>query len=304
MTEGISAVQRARLLRWASWASILVAMILVCTKIIAWWLSDSVSLLASLIDSLMDVGASMINFFAIRYALKPADDDHRFGHGKAEALASLMQSFLIAASACFLMFYAIERIAHPRDLTQESVALGVMVFSLVLTIALVGFQRYVVAKTRSTAIAADSLHYVSDILSNLAIIVALGLAVMGYAQADAFIGIAIAFYIGYSAYTIAREASDLLLDKELDDDTREQIGAAVMSVPGVGGFHDLRTRSSGGAVFVQLHLELPDQMPLIEAHDIADNVERTVQALFPEAEVLVHQDPKSVVPNEHSENND
>ena len=299
MTNQLSSEQRSRLLRWASTASIIVALVLVLTKIIAWWLSDSVSLLASLIDSLMDVGASMINFFAIRYALKPADDDHRFGHGKAEALASLMQSFLIAASACFLMFYAIERIAHPRDLTQESIALAVMVFSLVLTISLVAFQRYVVAKTKSSAIAADSLHYVSDILSNVAIIAALVLSVYGYVEADAYIGIAIALYIAYSAYHIAREASDLLLDKELDEEVREQIGEAVMSVEGVYGFHDLRTRQSGGATFVQVHLELPDKMPLFEAHSIADRVEKRVMALFAEAEVLVHQDPKSIAPTEH-----
>ncbi|NVK12416.1 MAG: cation diffusion facilitator family transporter [Gammaproteobacteria bacterium] len=299
MTNQISSEQRNRLLRWASTASIIVALVLVLTKIIAWWLSDSVSLLASLIDSLMDVGASMINFFAIRYALKPADDDHRFGHGKAEALASLMQSFLIAASACFLMFYAIERIAHPRDLTQESIALSVMAFSLVLTLSLVAFQRYVVSKTKSSAIAADSLHYVSDILSNVAIIAALVLSVYGYVEADAYIGIAIALYIAYSAYHIAREASDLLLDKELDEGVREQIGEAVMSVDGVYGYHDLRTRQSGGATFIQLHLELPDNMPLIEAHSIADRVEKRVKALFAEAEVLVHQDPKSIAPTEH-----
>jgi ferrous-iron efflux pump FieF len=296
MYSDITKEQRERLLRLVSAASIMVAITLVVIKMGAWWFSGSVSLMASLIDSLMDAGASLINFLAIRYALRPADDDHRFGHGKAEALASLMQSLLIAASSCFLMFYAIDRLLKPQEIYQSGLAVGVMAVSLVLTIALVAFQRYVVKKTASTAVSADSLHYVSDILSNLAVIVALGLAMWGINEADAWLGVVISVYIAYSAYTIARQAIDLLLDRELDDDTRARIIETIQSVSGVLGCHDLRTRDSGGVVFVQVHVELPDYMPLIEAHKISELIERGVAALFPQAEVLVHQDPIGIVP--------
>ena len=295
----ITAERREKLLRWVSIASISVAIILVATKLAAWWYSDSVSLMASLIDSVMDAGASLINFLAIRYALKPADDDHRFGHGKAEALASLLQSILIALSSVFLLFYAIDRISNPSELNFAAIAIAVMVLSLFLTISLVLFQRYVVRRTKSTVVSADSLHYLSDILANIAVIVALVLAGYGFKGVDAWLGVVIGIYIAYSAWEIASEAIDLLLDKELDDETRERICEQVRSVPKVIGLHDLRTRDSGGVVFVQMHLELPDQMPLLEAHKIADQVEERVLSLFPKAEVLVHQDPISVVPESH-----
>jgi ferrous-iron efflux pump FieF len=236
---------------------------------------------------------------AIRYALKPADDDHRFGHGKAEALASLLQSILIALSSVFLLFYAVDRIRNPAELNFANIAIVVMALSLLLTISLVLFQRYVVKRTVSTVVSADSLHYLSDILANIAVIAALVLAGYGFEGIDAWLGVVIAFYIAYSAWEIASDAIDLLLDKELDDETREQICQEVRSVPKVIGLHDLRTRDSGGLVFVQMHLELPDQIPLIEAHQIADQVEDSVMALFPNAQVLVHQDPISVVPEAH-----
>ncbi|WP_298633965.1 cation diffusion facilitator family transporter [uncultured Umboniibacter sp.] len=295
----ITAERREKLLRWVSIASISVAITLVAAKLGAWWYSDSVSLMASLIDSVMDAGASLINLLAIRYALKPADDDHRFGHGKAEALASLLQSILIALSSVFLLFYAIDRISNPTELNFASIAIVVMALSLILTISLVLFQRYVVRRTASTVVSADSLHYLSDILANIAVIVALVLAAYGFEGVDAWLGVLIGFYIAYSAWEIASEAIDLLLDKELDDETRERIVQQVRSVPKVIGLHDLRTRDSGGVVFVQMHLELPDQMPLIEAHQIAEQVEASVMGLFANAEVLVHQDPISVVPEAH-----
>ena len=292
--HSITPEHRERLLRWVSISSILVALILVATKLGAWWFSESVSLMASLIDSAMDAGASFINFLAIRYALKPADDDHRFGHGKAEALASLLQSILITISSVLLMVYAIERLRHPIELVFADIAIYVMLLSLVLTISLVLFQRYVVRRTASTVVSADSLHYVSDILANLAVIAALVLVNFGYTGIDAWLGIVIGLYIAYSAWEIARDAIDLLLDKELDDEVRDSIKQCARSVPDVLGLHDLRTRDSGGAMFIQMHLELRDDMPLIEAHRIADEVEHRLMVLFPRAEVFVHQDPISV----------
>jgi len=295
MQQNVSATkQREFLLKSVTIASVSVAAILVITKLIAWWMSDSVSLLASLIDSGMDAGASLINMFAVRYALQPADDEHRFGHGKAEALASLMQSILIAASSVLLVIHALDRLYNPQPISAIDAAFAVMLFSLVLTIALVGYQKYVVKITRSTAVAADSLHYVADILANIAVIVALVMASYGIEGADTWLGILIGLYIAHSAYEIFREAIDLLLDREIGNAEREEIEKTVLAVPGVEGVHDLRTRCSGDVVFVQMHLELPDQMPLVEAHAISEDVELKVAALFDRAEVLVHQDPVSV----------
>ncbi len=291
--------RREFLLKSVTFASVSVALILVVSKLGAWWISDSVSLLASLIDSTMDAGASLINLFAVRYALRPADADHRFGHGKAEALASLMQSILIAGSSVLLAMHAIERINTPEPVAYANVAILVMVGSLVLTLALVTYQRYVVKQTKSTAVSADALHYLSDILANIAIIIALVLLNYGVKGVDSWLGLVISAYIAYSAFDIARDAIDLLLDKELDDETRDKIKSEVMSVDKVLGLHDLRSRHSGDRVFIQMHLELPDLMPLVEAHKIADEVESRVAALFDRAEVLVHQDPISVVPEPH-----
>lgn len=297
--ESLESQSREHLLKLATRAAMSVATILVIAKVIAWWYSGSVALLGSLVDSLMDTLVSLVNFFAVRYAIRPADDDHRFGHGKVEAVASLFQSLLIVGSSIFLLQYAIDRLMNPRPVEHETAAILVMCLSLALTSALVVFQRRIIAKTNSTVIAADSLHYFTDLLGNAAVIIALIASVYGFQNVDAVIGVAIAIYIAYSAWEIARDAIDLLLDKELDDETREKIDKAIRSVKGVHGYHDLRTRDSGGVVFVQLHLELPDKMYLIDSHRIADEVEAKISALFDKAEVLVHQDPTSVVPESH-----
>lgn len=285
-----------RLLRLASTASVVVALTLIGVKAVAWLLTDSVSMLASLVDSSMDAAASLLNFFAIRYALAPADDEHRFGHGKAEAVAGLAQAAFIAGSAAFLLLHAIDRILHPAPVHDTGIGIAVMAFSILVTAALVFLQRVALRNTGSTAIRADSLHYVGDILVNASIIVALLATAAGFHAVDAWFGIAIAFYIAWSARGIAAEALDHLLDREADAGVREEILKLVRSRPGVINIHDLRTRLSGQQLFVQMHLELDRDMPLWRAHEIAEDVELAILARFPGVDVLVHEDP-APVPN-------
>jgi len=290
-----SSPEHARLLRLATRASLAVASILIITKAVAWWLSGSVSLLAGLTDSLLDGAASFLNLLAVHYALRPADDDHRYGHGKAEALSGMAQALFIAVSAFLIGFQAVERILHPQPLGAPGLGMLVMVFSIALTLALLTLQAKVVKATGSAAIRADSLHYRSDLLLNFSIMVALGLAYVGYGQLDAYFGLAIAFYILWSAISIARETVSVLMDTELPPDVSTRMLELATGVPGVLGAHDLRTRISGNHWFVQLHLELPGALTLSVAHDLCERVEKAIGDEFPKAEVLVHADPQEVV---------
>ncbi|MFN3582212.1 MAG: cation diffusion facilitator family transporter, partial [Pseudomonas sp.] len=218
----LSETERGRLLRWATYASVSVALLLIALKGGVWLMSGSVSLLASLIDSLMDAGASIINLFAVRYALKPADREHRFGHGKAEALAGLAQSAFITGSAVLVLLQGIDRLLHPRPLDAAWLGIAVMLFSIAATIGLLFIQQHVIRRTGSTAIRADSLHYKSDLLLNASIIVALLLAYYGIARADALFGLGIAIFIAYSAIQIGRDAVQILMDRELPDAVRHE----------------------------------------------------------------------------------
>lgn len=287
----LAPAERARLLRLATRASLAVAITLIVAKAIAWWLSGSVSLLAGLTDSLMDSAASFINLLAVHYALKPADEDHRYGHGKAEALAGLAQALFISLSAVLICVQAIDRIYNPQPLKAEALGIAVMLLSLAMTAALLMLQGHVIRLTDSTAIRADALHYRSDLLLNGSILLALVLASMGWKQVDALFGLGIAVYILWSAISIAREAGAVLMDKELPPEVSERMHDLVCAVPGVLGAHDLRTRVSGNYWHVQLHLELPAQMPLFQAHALCEAAEAAIHSEFPRAEVLVHADP-------------
>jgi len=287
--------QHARLMRQASMAALSVAIILTLAKAAAWWLSGSVSLLAGLTDSLLDGAASLLNLFAVYYALRPADKDHRYGHGKAEALAGLGQALFIGVSAVLIGMHGVDRLLHPQPLGAPTLGVAAILLSLLLTGGLLLFQRHVVRLTGSTAIRADSLHYRSDLLLNASILLALLLASYGWAQLDALFGIAIAFYILWSALSIAREAAAVLMDQELAPDISERMHLLACAVPGVLGTHDLRTRMSGTRWFVQLHVELPSELSLGQAHTLCDLVEAAIRAEFSRAEVLVHADPPSVL---------
>ncbi|MCW3147252.1 cation diffusion facilitator family transporter [Stutzerimonas stutzeri] len=290
-----TSAEHARLLRRATGAALAVALFLAVSKAVAWWLSGSVSLLAGLTDSLLDGAASLLNLLAVHYSLRPADDDHRYGHGKAEALAGLGQAAFIGVSALLVGAQGVDRLLHPQPLGAPLLGIVVIVVSLGLTFALLVYQRHVVRITGSTAIRADSLHYRSDLLLNSSILLALVLASYGWEQLDAIFGIAIAFYILWSAASILREAGAVLMDTEVSPQISEDMHRLACSVPGVLGCHDLRTRVSGTRWFVQLHLELPGELSLTRAHALCDEVEATIHARYPRAEVLVHADPQEVV---------
>ena len=290
-----SSTEHARLLRLATRASVAVAGILIVTKAIAWWLSGSISMLAGLTDSLLDGVTSFLNLLAVHYALRPADDDHRYGHGKAESLAGMAQALFIAVSAVLIAFQAIERLKNPEPIGAPWIGIGVIVFSLVMTVALLALQHRVVKATGSNAVHADSLHYRSDLLLNGSILVALVMASFGWPQLDAWFGLGIAAYILWSAVQIARQSFSVLMDEELPADVSQNMLELACSVPGVLGAHDLRTRISGNIWYVQLHLELPGELTLSVAHDLSDRAAEAIERRYPQAEVLVHADPQEVV---------
>ena len=291
----VTTPEHERLLRLATRASVAVACILIVAKSFAWWMSSSVSMLAGLTDSVLDGATSTLNLLAVHYALRPADDDHRYGHGKAEAMAGMAQGLFIAVSAVLIGYQAIERLHDPQPLGQAGIGIVVMLLSLGLTAALLALQFKVIKETGSTAVRADSLHYRSDMMLNGSILVALLLARFGWAELDAWFGLGIAAYILWSALHIAKESSAILMDQELPADVSAQMLALACAVPGVLGAHDLRTRMSGNHWFVQLHLELPGQLTLSAAHALCDQAEAAINREFPKAEVLVHADPKDVL---------
>ena len=290
----IDPAHSSRLLRLATYASVATALVLIAGKIAAWLMTGSVSVMASLVDSMLDAAASMINLLAVHYSLMPPDQDHRFGHGKAEPLAGLGQAAFIAGSAVFLTLQAIERMLHPQPLQDLAVGIGVMVFAIAATLVLVMFQRHVIARTNSTAIRADALHYFTDLITNLSTIVALVLAYLGWPGMDPLFALGIAAYILYSAFQIGVEAVQLLMDRELPEDDKQQIIEIASRHPDVRGVHDLRTRRSGQTYFIQCHLEFDGAMSLQAAHAASDEVFFDLKKAFPNADVIIHEDPAGV----------
>jgi len=284
--------RRVRLLKLATWWSVATAGALIVAKGIAWLNTGSVSLLASLIDSLMDAVASVINLVAVRFALQPADEEHRFGHGKAESLAGLAQAAFICGSALLLVSEAVDRMIDPRPLEDVVLGVWIMILSILATLLLLAIQRYTIRHTGSVAIKADSLHYFTDLLTNLSVIVALFLAARGWLLADAVFGLAIGAYILYSAISIARESVQHLMDRELSQETQDQIAAIVLQHPEVHAVHDLRTRQSGQTRFIQLHIEMDGGMTLARAHEIGDTVMQRLREALPDTDIIIHQDPE------------
>lgn len=280
----------------AAWAAIATAAVLAGVKLVAWWWTGSVAMLASFADSALDLGASGVNALAIRFALTPADWEHRYGHGKTEAVAGLAQAALMAGSAAFLIWESVNRLIAPEPVSNGALGVGIAIFSIAATLALTLYQRHVIRATGSLAVSADHLHYVTDLASNAAVVVALALSVwMGLIWADAVFGILVTAIIAWSAFSIARQSLDQLLDRELPEEERARIKAAAAAVPGVLDVHDLRTRQSGTQVFIQLHAVFDGALSLEEAHALSDRVEDAVSAALPNAEVLVHSDPSTVL---------
>ena len=286
------AKQVGRLMRRASLASMSVAIILVVAKGAAWLITDSVGMLSSLIDSALDLVSSMITFLAIRQALIPADEDHRFGHGKAEALAGVAQAGFIAASAGGLVLTVIDRFLHPRALQEAFTGVVVSALAIVLTLGLMTFQTYVVRRTRSLAISADKAHYTTDFVTNIAV----GAGIVASTRfneplIDLAVALGVAIYLVTGAWTIGRTSIDVLMDRELPEEDRRRILDVVQRQPGVRSVHDLRTRSSGLTQFIQLHVVLHPTMSLGRAHVMGDTIQAAIQEAFPQAEVILHIDP-------------
>lgn len=298
MQKNISKEEYSRLVNFAGRAAIIAASLLIIVKLGAWFMTGSASILAALTDSLMDVTTSIINLFAIKIALQPADDEHRFGHGKAESLAGLAQAAFISGSSVFLMFNGLSALINKDQIVSSNLGIMVMIFSVLVTLCLVLLQSYVVKRTGSMAIKADSLHYRTDIVLNGAVLLAIVLAGFGWHWADGLFAIVVSFYILYGAWEIGSQSIDSLMDKELPKKEVEQIIKAAYSIEGVRGVHDLRTRQSGDTKFIQLHLELDDDQSLYEAHAKADLLENSLEQFFPNSDILIHLDPLSVVPIE------
>jgi len=296
MTAGpITSDHAKRLMRRATTAAVCVALLLIAVKLAAWLVTDSVSLLSSLADSAMDALASLVNLLAVRHALQPADSEHRFGHGKAEPLAGLGQAALISASGIYLIVEAVERLITPRAIEQGAFGLGVMAFSIAVTSALVAYQRSVVRRTDSLAIRADSVHYATDILVNAGVIVSLLLVMfLEWNAADPIVALIIAGFIIYSAFRIARESLNHLMDRELPDADRDRIKQIALGHPAVIDCHDLKTRAAGLNSFIQFHISMNGGLTLDDAHVISDAVELEILAAFPNAEVIIHADPEGV----------
>ena len=282
----------AALMRMAGLASVGVAALLIAIKLYAYIATNSVSLLSSLFDSALDLGASVVNLIAIRTAVTPADAEHRFGHGKAEPLAGLVQVAFILGSSLLLLFEVVQHFLQQQVVTQEITGIAVMMISIGLTFGLILFQRHVVRQTESMAVEADSAHYVSDFLANGAVVLSLILsALLGWWWIDPLFGLLVALFIGYTALSIGRTALDMLMDREMNDNDRDRIKLIVRAHPEVVDLHELRTRVAGQDRFIQFHLDLTPDISLKDAHRISDAVEAQLMEAFPGAEVIIHQDP-------------
>ena len=280
----------------ATIAAVASALLLLGLKTWADLATHSVALLSSLADSALDVMASGPHFMAVRVSLPPADDRHRFGHGTAEPLSALGQATFVAGSGVLILVEAISRFSAPAVVPNSGLGIAVSAASIVVTVALVAFQRFVVMRTGSLAITADSLHYTGDLLLNGSVIVALVLSSYGnFPWADPVFGIAISAFILVNAFRIAHHAVAALMDMELPEADRKEIIAIAHQHPKVRHVHELRTRSSGAQKFIQMHLVLDHTLSLLEAHRIADDVEKAVGAAFPGADIIIHEDPEGIV---------
>jgi ferrous-iron efflux pump FieF len=299
VTEASKNADRAKLTARAAMASIAMALILIGLKSYAAFQTSSMAMLGSLADSGLDLIASLVVLLGVRIAAVPADYDHRFGHGKAEALAALVQVILITLSALFIGFRAFERLIAGAETSDAELGIGVSVVAMVLTFALITYQRHVVSRTGSVAIGTDRLHYSSDLMLNGSVIVALALdQFAGVIGADAVFGLLIALWLMWGAWRASSHALDQLMDKEWPEELRDRFLSAAKEYPELAGLHDLRTRTSGTHYFAQFHVWVPADWTVREAHDRLDRVEEELQQRFPNTEILIHVDPEGQVDRE------
>jgi ferrous-iron efflux pump FieF len=279
----------------ASYAGLGVAAAMFAAKIAAWLLTGSVALLAAVADAAVDLAGAFATLAAIHYARRPADRGHRFGHGKAESLAALLQAVLLTGAAATLSGEAVQRLLVPHPLTELDTGLAVILVCLALTVAMAGFETYVLRRGDSPAIAASRAHHGVDLVIGLTVLASLGLTrLTGWQNLDAAFGIALAVFILANAASVAISAFTIVLDHELPDADRRRITEIVAAQADVRGLHDLRTRSAGDRQFIEFHLELDPDLSVAAGHAIADRVERAIRAGFPAAEVLAHQEPAGI----------
>lgn len=291
--HSLSVDESSRITRRVTRYAVAVALILMVIKAYAWMLSGSVAMLASMADSTLDLVASLVTFFAVRYAAAPPDAEHRFGHGKAEAFASLIQAGLVFASAALVGREAIVALIDPQPVAGEKAAIAVMVLSTLLTALLIGAQSQALRQTRSVALAGDRAHYASDLGANLVVLIALAVyAATGLQRIDAAAGLIVAVWLVWGAVGVFRQASAQLMDRELADEARAQIVALVMEDGAITGVHHLRTRASGPTIHIQLHADLNPDMTLIAAHEAIVAAEERLIAAFPAADIIIHPDPR------------
>jgi len=279
-----------------------VALLLVLIKFYAWLVSDSSAMLASTTDSILDLFASLMNLVILRFALAPADKEHKFGHGKAESLAGLVQAAFVSGSAILLIFSGVDRVLHPRIIVHSDIAIGVTIVAIILTLALVFFQRQVIKRTGSVAISADALHYQSDLLLNFGVLVAIILSQGIWAQADGAFTIIVGLYLLLGAGQIIYQSVYQLMDHEISDEEISMIEEIITAHPKALGVHELRTRQAGAQRFIQFHLELDDNLSLFTAHSIGEEIETKICEVLAPCEVFIHHDPSSVVPKQPSTN--
>ena len=284
-----------RLRRTATYASVSVSTILIFAKLAAYLMTDSVAMLSSLLDSTVDLISSIVTVYGVASALRPPDRDHRFGHGKAEPLAALTQAAFIVGSSVLLIYQALSYFYHPHDIQNQNVGYGVMTLAIILTLGLVIFQRFVIRRTNSMAIDADRLHYDGDLIINIAVVVAFALYQWtGLHWFDPLFAIIIAFGLFYNAFHIVRDALNILMDRELPDADRVAILDLVKSCRNVRGVHDLRTRSDSDRIFLEMHVELDGDMSVKVAHHVVDGIMSNVRCRYPNAEIMIHQDPEGL----------
>ena len=280
----------------AALASVATALLLIGLKIYAVWVTGSVAMLGSLADTVLDLAASLITLFGVRVAAMPADHEHRFGHGKAESIAALVQVGIIAISAIGIGWRAVERLIEGTETRNAEYGIGVSLVAIVATLALVAYQSSVVRRTGSVAIGTDQLHYQSDLLLNMAVIAALVLdQVAGLTGADPLFGVAIAGWLMFGAWRASSRAIDQLMDKEWPDERRHRFVAVAARHPEGRGIHDLRTRTSGAHEFAQFHMWVDPLMTVQHAHDVVEEIEAALAREFPGVEVLIHLDPEGQV---------
>jgi len=288
------AMDPQRLMRLATVASMSTALILVVAKLFAWRLTDSVSMLSSLVDTSLDLVSSMVTFFAVRQALVPADAEHRFGHGKAEGLAGLIQAGFIAASGCALLVAVVERLGNPKQVREEMIGLVISALAIVLTLGLVTFQKYVVKRSGSLAIGADMAHYSTDLVATLLTGGSVFLSgLLDQPLIDSGIAGLVALYLMHGGWKVGRTSLDVLMDRELPAEDSRKIEAIARAHPGVKDVHDLKTRSSGLTKFIQLHIEVERDLSVVLGHAIGLDVQAEIARAYPGAEIIMHVDPSS-----------